>query len=119
MFQEKHTLEDRVNEFKRIHDKYPERIPVIVEKMTKKENDDIPELEKKKFLVPPSITFGQFIYIIRSRITLAPEKAIFVFINNMIPSNTQSVKAIYEQYKHEDGFLYCQYSGESTFGTTK
>ena len=115
MFQEKHTLEERSLEFKRIHDKYPERIPIIVEKMLKA-TDDIPDLEKKKFLVPPSITFGQFIYIIRSRITLSPEKAIFVFINNIIPSNTQSVRSIYEEYKHEDGFLYCQYSGESTFG---
>jgi len=115
-FKTKHTLEERQTEFQRIHNKYPERIPIIVEKMQTSKNDEIPDLEKKKFLVPPSITFGQFLYIIRSRIKLAPEKAIFVFINNILPSNTQSIREIYETHKDEDGFLYCKFSGESTFG---
>lgn len=117
MFKSIHTFEERSSECKRIREKYPERIPVIVERLPKLTNSDsIPELEKKKFLVPPLITFGQFLYIIRSRMKLPPEKAIFVFIKNAIPANTQNLREIYEQYKDEDGFLYCEYSGESTFG---
>tara|TARA_B110000285_G_scaffold88310_1_gene101253 strand:- start:3324 stop:3683 length:360 start_codon:yes stop_codon:yes gene_type:complete len=115
-FKTKHTVEERRSEFQRIHEKYPERIPIIVENIENSANENIPVLEKKKFLVPPSITFGQFMYIIRSRINLAPEKAIFVFINNVIPCNTQNIQQIYNEYKDEDGFLYCTFSGESTFG---
>jgi len=35
--------------------------------------------------VPADLTVGQFVYVIRKRIKLAPEKAIFVFINNFLP----------------------------------
>jgi hypothetical protein len=28
---------------------------------------------------------GQFVYVIRKRIKLSPEKAIFIFINNILP----------------------------------
>lgn len=72
----------------------------------------------------------------RKRIKLAPEQAIFVFINNYLPptgefdaarSQTAALlthdfvaaslmSAIYETHKSPDGFLYVTYSGENTFG---
>jgi len=91
---------------------------------------------------------GQFHYVIRKRIQLAPEKALFLFCSNTIPPNgkfkvynTSSLtlkwlivynltsllvcfitlaalmSTVYEEQKDEDGFLYVQYSGESTFGS--
>ena len=33
-------------------------------------------------------TLGQFIYVIRKRIKLSLEQAIFIFVNGNIPSNT-------------------------------
>jgi GABA(A) receptor-associated protein len=47
---------------------------------------------------------------------LAPEKAIFIFINNTLPTSTDMMSQIYKNHKDEDGFLYITYSGESTFG---
>lgn len=38
-----------------------------------------------RYLVPADLTVGQFVYVIRKRIKLPPEKAIFVFINNYLP----------------------------------
>ena len=73
-------------------------------------------LEKSKFLVPENITYGEFLYIIRSRIQLGAEKALFLFVNNTIPSATENMKDIYEKNKDVDNFLYCFYSSESTFG---
>ena len=62
------------------------------------------------------MTLGQFIFTIRKRLKLTPEKALFVFINNsLIPSNLL-IKEIYDKNKNEDGFLYVQYTGENTFG---
>jgi len=66
----------------RIRAKYPDRIPVICEKS---DRSDIPDIDKKKYLVPADLTVGQFIYVIRKRIKLPPERAIFIFVNNVIP----------------------------------
>jgi|TARA_B110000977_G_scaffold182284_2_gene243787 GABA(A) receptor-associated protein len=86
---------------------------VIVEKA---EKSDIPDLDKKKYLVPADLTVGQFVYVIRKRIKLSPEKAIFVFVNNVLPPTAALMSSIYDEHKDDDGFLYIAYSGENTFG---
>lgn len=105
--------ERRQAESARIREKYPDRIPVIVEKADK---SDVPEIDKKKYLVPADLTVGQFVYVVRKRIKLSPEKAIFVFVNSTLPPTASLMSAIYEENKDEDGFLYMTYSGENTFG---
>ncbi|XP_059599091.1 autophagy-related protein 8f isoform X1 [Vitis vinifera] len=81
-FKQEHEFEKRRAEAARIRDKYPERIPVIVEKA---ERSDIPNIDKKKYLVPADLTVGQFVYVIRKRIKLSAEKAIFIFVDNVLP----------------------------------
>jgi GABA(A) receptor-associated protein len=73
-------FEKKYNESKRVRDKYPERIPVIVGKA---KGCNLNDIDKKKYLVPCDLTIGQFISIIRQRIKLSPDKAIFIFINNI------------------------------------
>eukprot|EP00698_Gefionella_okellyi_P004947 TRINITY_DN14569_c0_g1_i1.p1 TRINITY_DN14569_c0_g1~~TRINITY_DN14569_c0_g1_i1.p1 ORF type:complete len:121 (+),score=29.68 TRINITY_DN14569_c0_g1_i1:216-578(+) len=106
-------LEKRKQEAGRIRQKYPDRIPVICEKAKK---SDLSEIDKKKYLVPGDLTVGQFVYVIRKRIKLTPEKAIFLFVNNVLPPTAQLMSTLYEEHKDEDGFLYITYSGENTFG---
>lgn len=112
-FKEEHPLEKRQAEALRIREKYPDRIPVIVEKA---EHSDIPDIDKKKYLVPADLTVGQFVYVIRKRIKLSPEKAIFIFVKNVLPPTAALMMTVYGDHKDEDGFLYITYSGESTFG---
>ena len=112
-FKQEHPLERRKSEAERIRAKYPDRIPVICEKS---DRSDIPDIDKKKYLVPADLTVGQFIYVIRKRIKLPPERAIFIFVNNVIPPTAHLMSTIYEEQKDEDGFLYITYSGENTFG---
>jgi GABA(A) receptor-associated protein len=107
------NTEQRKYESSRIRQKYPDRIPVIVEKSPK---SDVPDLDKKKYLVPSDLTVGQFVYVIRKRVKLSAEKAIFIFVNNALPPTASLMSTIYEENKDEDGFLYVQYSGENTFG---
>lgn len=76
--------EKRKSEAERIRAKYPDRVPVICEKA---DRSDIPDIDKKKYLVPADLTVGQFHYVIRKRIQLAPEKALFLFCSNSIPPN--------------------------------
>ncbi|XP_057756185.1 autophagy-related protein 8C-like isoform X1 [Arachis stenosperma] len=142
-FKLQHPLERRQGEASRIREKYPDRIPVrlhyvfipcfcyflylgvllfirenwvqvIVEKA---DRSDIPEIDKKKYLVPADLTVGQFVYVVRKRMMLGAEKAIFVFVNNTLPPTASLMSAIYEEHKDQDGFLYMTYSGENTFGS--
>jgi len=112
-FKVENPLDKRKAEAARIKEKYPDRIPVIVEKA---EKSDIPDIDKKKYLVPSDLTVGQFVYVIRKRIKLSPEKAIFIFVRNVLPPTSALMSSIYEDHRDEDGFLYITYSGENTFG---
>lgn len=113
-FKEEHPIERRKAEALRMREKYQDRIPVIVEKAA---GSDIPDIDKKKYLVPTDLTVGQFVHVIRKRIKLTPEKAIFIFVNNVLPPTAALMSTIYEEQKDEDGFLYITYNGESVFGT--
>jgi GABA(A) receptor-associated protein len=73
-------------------------------------------LRARRYLVPADLTVGQFVYVIRKRIKLSPEKAIFIFVGNVLPPTAAMMSSVYEQNKDEDGFLYITYSGENTFG---
>jgi len=113
LFKQEHSLDSRREESQKIRRKYPDRIPVVVEKVS---NSSIPDIDKRKFLVPSDLTVAQFMYIIRKRIQLAPEKAMFLFVNRMLPTTSSTMGIIYDEHKDEDGFLYIAYSGENTFG---
>lgn len=54
---------------------------------------------------------GQFVYVIRKRIKLSPEKAIFIFVDEVLPPTAALMSSIYEEHKDEDGFLYITYVG--------
>ena len=112
-FKKENCFDDRVCESSRIREKYPNRIPIIVEKA---DGSDIEEIDKHKYLVPTDLTVGQFMYVIRKRIKLSSEKSIFLFCNEMMPPTGSILAQIYENNKDEDGFLYFKYTGENTFG---
>lgn len=57
---------------------------------------------------------GQFVYVIRKRIKLAPEKAIFIFVSDVLPATSAMMSAIYDEHKDEDGFLYVRYVGRAS-----
>ena len=113
-FKEEHNIESRCQESSKIRSKYPDRIPVVVEKAPRTLIQDI---DKRKFLVPADLTVAQFMYIIRKRIQLPPEKAMFLFVNRVLPATSATMGSIYNDHKDEDGFLYIAYSGENTFGS--
>merc|ERR1712013_497700 len=72
-YKEEHPFEKRRAEGEKIRRKYPDRVPVIVEKSPKAR---IGDLDKKKYLVPSDLTVGQFYFLIRKRISLRPEDAL-------------------------------------------
>ena len=108
------VLEERKAESDRIRAKYNDRIPVIVEKAAK---SDIPDVDKQKYLVPSDLTVAQFTHVIRKRIRLPAERALFFFVNKNPLNTSTSMSQVFDQYVDRDGFLYITYSGENTFGS--
>ena len=113
-FKSKNTFNNRVSESRRILNNYPDRIPVICERSVV--SNDCPLIDKNKYLVPNELKIGEFIYVIRKRMKMQQDKALFIFINKQILSLQYNILDIYNLYKNDDGFLYITYSLEDTFG---
>jgi GABA(A) receptor-associated protein len=109
----KEDMEKQKAEADRIRVKFPDRVPVIVEKKGK----DTPDIDKKKFLVPADLTAGQFLYIIRKRVKLSSEHALFLFINNTLIAPNTLMSELFHRQKGENGFLNIIYATEATFGS--
>lgn len=112
-FKEVHDLETRKKESNKIVFKYPGRIPVIVERS---KICELPDISKKKYLVPKDLTMSQFIYIIRKRIEIDSSKSLFIMVNDHLVPSAKSMGVIYDDDHDADGFLYMTYTSENTFG---
>ncbi|AYV86493.1 MAG: hypothetical protein Sylvanvirus1_89 [Sylvanvirus sp.] len=112
-YKETYSFEKRATESANIREKYASRIPIICEKLS---SSDVKEIDKKKYLVPNELTAGQFLYVIRKRIQLPPEGALFLSMKNTIPPAAEMLSSLYQKHKDADGFLYITYASENTFG---
>ena len=116
-FKKKFDFDARRQESTRIVGKYPDRVPVIVQRMGGKRGDAVPEIDKHKFLVPNDLPAGQFVYVIRKRIKLDAVQALYMFCGSgVLPATHTMMSQLYQRHKDEDGFLYISYTGENTFG---
>ena len=107
-------VEERIKAVHAIRTKYPDRIPICV---YKDPNSKAPLLDKEKFLVPMDMSVGQFVYVIRKRIKLQSNEAIYIFFNGTIIDTNSLLSSVYEKHKDsEDKMLYCIYAIENTFG---
>ncbi|XP_027631040.1 microtubule-associated proteins 1A/1B light chain 3C isoform X1 [Tupaia chinensis] len=106
----------RQEEVAGIRAKFPNKIPVIVERYPRERF--LPLLDKTKFLVPQELTMTQFLSIIRSRMVLRATEAFYLLVNNKsLISMSVTMAEIYRDYKDEDGFLYMTYASQEMFGS--
>ncbi|KAL0818967.1 hypothetical protein ABMA28_008260 [Loxostege sticticalis] len=114
-FKTKKPFVSRKEEVMAIKSKFPNKIPLIVERYHKEKS--LPALDKTKFLVPEDITMSQFLVIIRNRIRMKPNQALYLIINNRsMLSMSLTMAQAYENYGDEDGFLYITYASQEVFG---
>ncbi|XP_063374659.1 uncharacterized protein LOC134662379 [Cydia amplana] len=114
-FKSKKPFVTRKEEVMAIKNKFPTKIPIIVERYQKERS--LPALDKSKFLVPEDITMSQFLVIIRNRIKIKPNQALYLIINNRsMLSMSLTMAQAYEQHGDEDGFLYITYASQEVFG---
>ena len=112
-FKEKYPFEKRKNEAENVYHKYPDRVPVIVQKYYK---SNLPEVDKCKYLVPKDMTISQFMFVVRKRIQLDSTQALFFTVSNGLVAGSKIIMELYDEYKDEDGFLYITYTEENVFG---
>ena len=55
-------------------------------------------------------------YVIRRRLVLPAERALFVFVGSILPPSTVLMRELYAAHRDPDGFLYLTYSSEASFG---
>ncbi|CAM4731222.1 unnamed protein product [Leuciscus chuanchicus] len=114
-FKQRKSLATRKHEVAGIRTKFPTKIPVIIERYQREKY--LPPLDKTKFLVPQELTMTQFVTIIRNRMTLMPNQAFYLLINNSgIASMSLTMAQLYKDHKDEDGFLYMTYASQEMFG---
>ena len=113
LYKGNNSFEKRHQESSRILNKHPDRIPIIV---CKANDCKLPDIDKQKYLVPKDMSMGQFIYVIRKRIKLQANEALFILVNNSLQPGNRPIQEVYETHKDEDKFLYIIYSSENTFG---
>ncbi|XP_038954120.1 gamma-aminobutyric acid receptor-associated protein-like 2 [Rattus norvegicus] len=113
MFKEDHSLEHRFVESAKIRVKPPDRVPVIVEKVS---GSQIVDTDRRKHLIPSHSTVAQFMWILKKRIQFPSEKATFLCVDKTVPQSRLTVGQLYKKEKDEDGFLYVAHRGENTFG---
>ena len=109
------SLSKRKTDSSRVLVKYPEYIPVIVDRC----NELSKILIKQKYLVPKDVVCSHLLTIIRnsSKDKLISNKAIFIFCNNMLIMPHDNMEYLYQKYKdNEDNYLYLYLAYENTFG---
>ncbi|KAJ6186307.1 Autophagy-related protein 8 [Penicillium mononematosum] len=119
-FKDEHPFEKRKAEAERIRQKYADRIPLTDWQPTGhlREGREVRyrDHRQEEVLSAGRPHRGTVCLCDPQAHKALPEKAIFIFVDEVLPPTAALMSSIYEEHKDEDGFLYITYSGENTFG---
>uniref|UniRef100_A0AC35TYZ8 Autophagy-related protein n=1 Tax=Rhabditophanes sp. KR3021 TaxID=114890 RepID=A0AC35TYZ8_9BILA len=114
-YKEKYNFETRLKRAISIQLKYPDRMPIIIERA--KSDKLLPSLPKSQYLICPEDTAADLLLTIRHHLKLRNEQAIYLIVNgDTIPSASTPLRQLYDTKKDDDNFLYVVYMTESVFG---
>ncbi len=100
-------FDKRIKESKYLIEKYPGKIPVIVEKSDRL---NIPDISKHKYLFNRNVKFGSVMVKIRKILGVSSSTEVYFSVNNnIIPKTYYIMNDIYEKYKDKDKYLYLTY----------
>lgn len=125
-FQDRFSFAKRQEQAKAIQQKYPNRIPVLVDRNRTQD----PKLKRNKFLVPYDIDLASFSMIVRKRLkqedlqnrTTEYDALFFrvyqdgTQITTISPAMNEPMSSLYHNFKSGDGFLILLYSKENAMG---
>mmetsp|Transcript_25811 Transcript_25811/g.29484 ORF Transcript_25811/g.29484 Transcript_25811/m.29484 type:complete len:124 (-) Transcript_25811:137-508(-) len=114
-YKESLSFQKRKQDADTMIEKYPRRVPVIVERV--RQDAFMPTMDVRKFLIPSYFDMARFNALIRKRLSLSKEHAIFLmFDDNTIMTSGKLMSQIYKEKMDKDGFLYVKYSSEKVTG---
>ncbi|CAG7725359.1 unnamed protein product [Allacma fusca] len=114
-FKERRTFGQRVREVDNVKRDHPNKIPVIIERYA--HENQLPPLDRSKFLIPEHVTVGEVIKILKRRLQLNMYQSIFLLVNGQNqPATTTTFAEIYRTEADPDGFLYIVYAAQEVFG---
>jgi|LakMenE18May11ns_1017448.scaffolds.fasta_scaffold9743524_3 GABA(A) receptor-associated protein len=108
----KKSLDERKKESKILLEKYPNKVPIIINKC----DEDYTERINRKMLIQNDFTVSQYLYSIRSKFNIKQEETLLIFINGIIPTSSTLINYLYDNHKDNDGFLYITLLKENVFG---
>ncbi len=110
------SLEDRKKRSNSLLLKYPDKIPVILEKSIK--DKYLPKMDKTKLLVADNMTVSTILQLIKKNLKITESTSIYIMVTNkdIMLSGSQTIISVYKDHKNEDGFLYLEYCTENVFG---
>ena len=107
-------LQKRIEECSSVFRKYNEKIPVIVQSISKEI-----KLKRHKYLVSKDISFSQFMLLIRKNLEdVKAEDGIFFFTErDDLINGSLTFNELHSMYKDkDDNYLYVFINKEATFG---
>jgi len=114
-FKERRTFGQRVREVESVQREHPNKVPVIIERYANE--NQLPPLDRSKFLIPEHVTVGELMKILRRRLQLNASQSIFLLLNGRnLPTTALTFAEIYSDERDPDGFLYIVYASHEAFG---
>ena len=126
-FRKKYNIEERKKLSQNILSKYEDKIPIYLS-FDKDILSCVNPLLKKninRYIVSSSLTFLQFISIVKKKINIKSDESLTLFIEHynkdkitdtVLCPISSSIQSIYLSYKDEDDFLYLKLIKENVFG---
>jgi len=106
---QKNIFVPNINE---ILDKYPDKIPVII--------DDEKKTKVYRYLVCNNMTVAQFLIIFRKKINISTSEAIYMYVKKTksyhLITTSSSFGSLYETYKTDNNILVMKYAKDNVFG---
>lgn len=112
-FRERFDVHARSAIYAKTRTRHPEHIPAILERGC----DTLPHVDREKFLLPSTLTGAQLQYVIRRRLRLNKEQALFLVCNGLIVPSDCTARELYARHHDpQDKLLYITYTAEHAFG---
>lgn len=108
-------LKDRKKKAEEIIKKYPDKVPIILERAP---NSDINIITSEKYVIPGCFDGNQLLYSLQYKLPKNSNQSLFLLIDGKITFDLKTkVIDLYNKYKHDDdNFLYIMYSNECVWG---
>nr|XP_045615142.1 gamma-aminobutyric acid receptor-associated protein-like [Procambarus clarkii] len=113
LFQQQHTLEERTLFARKMMRRHIGNVPIVLGRDPRSRSGVFDEM---RISVPGNLTVVDLRVALRRKLQVRSRASVVFFINNTIPSSTDSLVSLYMTHKDSDRFLYMSFCDENVFG---